>query len=144
MPLPRLLLATCLAAGAPCLAQPADAPLPGAADIPVEEWSAMAMGRTLVYRIDGALWAFEHYYPGTNRVTLQLYDGSCMEGTWDYSAPLYCFHWEAEGTACFRHARRADEILILEAPSDSEGIPPMQQMTDVTDIPLTCGEPITS
>jgi hypothetical protein len=144
MPLPRLLFAVLLAAGAPGLAEPADAPLPGAADIPVEEWSAMAMGRTLVYRIDGALWAFEHYSPGTNRVTLQLYDGSCMEGTWDYSAPFYCFHWEVEGTACFRHARRAGEILIVEAPAGDEGVPPMQQMTDVTDIPLTCGEPITS
>jgi hypothetical protein len=77
-------------------------------------------------------------------VTLQLYDGSCMEGTWDYSAPFYCFHWEVEGTACFRHARRAGEILIVEAPAGDEGVPPMQQMTDVTDIPLTCGEPITS
>ena len=54
-------------------------------DIPVEEWTAMAMGRTLTYRINGAFWAFEHYYPGTDRVTLQLYDGSCMEGRWDYA-----------------------------------------------------------
>jgi hypothetical protein len=53
-------------------------------------------------------------------------------------------HWEVEGTACFRHARRAGEILIVAAPAGDEGVPPMQQMTDVTDIPLTCGEPITS
>ena len=85
-----------------------------AENIPVEEWTAMAMGRTLTYRIDGEFWALEHYYPGTNRVTLQLYDGTCMEGTWDYNAPHYCFHWETEGTACFRHARLDSEILIVE------------------------------
>ena len=117
-------------------------PVPeGAEDIPVEEWTAMAMGKTLVYRIDGQLWAHEHYFPGTNHVMLQLYDGSCMSGTWDYSEPLYCFHWDVEGTACFRHARRGDEILILEAAA-SEGVPLIQEMTAVTDIPLQCEPPI--
>ena len=65
----------------------------------------MAMGRTLTYRINGEFWALEHYYPGTDRVTLELYDGTCLQGTWDYSEPLYCFHWEGQGTSCFRHAR---------------------------------------
>ena len=76
----------------------------------------MATGRTLTYRINGEFWALEHYYPGTNRVTLQLYDGTCMEGTWDYAAPLYCFHWDGQGTSCFRHARLGAEILVIEQP----------------------------
>jgi hypothetical protein len=136
-----LLLAVALPAGAQHAA-PLD-PLEGAVDIPVEEWSRMASGRTLVYRIDGALWAFEHYYPGGNRVTLQLYDGSCLEGTWDYAAPLYCFNWDGQGTVCFRHARRDGEILIVEA-REGGGLPMLQKMTDVTDIPLTCQKPMTS
>ena len=74
----------------------------------------MAMGRTLTYRIDGAFWALEHYWPGTDRVTLQLYDGSCMEGRWDYVEPLYCFHWEGQDKSCFRHARLDGEVLIIE------------------------------
>ena len=113
-----------------------------AANIPVEEWTAMAMGRTLTYRINGQLWAIEHYYPGTNHVTLQLYDGSCMQGTWDYSAPLYCFHWDGQGTSCFRHARLDGEMLVIET-RDGLDTPMTQSMTAVTDAPLTC-EPATS
>jgi hypothetical protein len=134
------LVFTCLAG--PAVAQD-EAPLPiqGATDIPPEEWTDMAMGRTLVYRIEGKLWAYEHYYPKTNHVTLQLYDGSCMQGTWDYTAPFYCFYWDIEGTACFRHARKQDEILIIEAiPGDSP--PLVQKMTAVTDMSLSCEAPI--
>jgi hypothetical protein len=119
---------------------PGDAP---AVNIPVAEWTAMASGRTLTYRINGALWALEHYYPGTDRVTLQLYDGSCMQGTWDYSDPLYCFHWDGEGTSCFRHVREGARIVIIEA-RDGADTPMTQEMTGVSDIPLQCGPAVTS
>ncbi len=109
----------------------------GSADIPVEEWRAMSAGRTLTYRINGTFWALEHYFPGTNRVQLQLYDGSCMDGTWDYDAPHYCFHWNGQGTSCFRHARQDGTILIIES-IDGIDTPMTQQMTDVSDTPLTC------
>jgi hypothetical protein len=124
-------------------AEPQPRSFPEATDIPVAEWVAMAMGRTLTYRIDGELWAMERYTPGTNRVTLQLYDGTCMEGTWDYSAPIYCFHWDGEGTACFRHARRGEEILIIET-QDGQDTPAVQMMTGVTDVPLACGPAVVS
>jgi hypothetical protein len=114
-----------------------------AANIPVEEWTAMATGRTLTYRINGEFWALEHYYPGTNRVTLQLYDGRCMQGTWDYAEPLYCFHWEGQGTSCFRHARLDSEIVIIES-QDGADTPMTQSMTAVTDVPLSCGPAVTS
>lgn len=123
--------------------EPQGRSFPEAADIPVEEWTAMAMGRTLIYRIDGAFWAMEHYYPGTNRVTLQLYDGTCLEGTWDYTAPIYCFHWDEQGTACFRHARRGEDVLIIET-QDGQDTPALQMMTAVTDAPLSCGQAVTS
>jgi hypothetical protein len=116
---------------------------PEAADIPVADWVAMAMGRTLTYRINGEFWALEHYYPGTDRVTLQLNDGTCLQGTWDYTAPIYCFHWEEEGTACFRHAKRGDEVLIIET-RDGQDTPAVQTMTGVTDAPLHCGPAVTS
>ena len=114
-----------------------------AVDIPVEEWTAMAMGRTLTYRIDGELWAFEHYYPGTDRVTLQLYDGSCMQGRWDYAAPVYCFYWEGQDKSCFRHTRLGGEIIIIES-RDGMDTPMTQSMTAVTDMPLACGPAVVS
>lgn len=111
---------------------------PAATDIPVAEWTAMTAGRTVTYRIDGEFWAMERYDAGTNRVQLQLYDGSCMDGTWDYAAPHYCFHWTGQGTSCFRHARQDGTVLIIEA-IDGADTPMVQQMTDISDTPLTCG-----
>jgi len=141
--------ALALLMAAPSLASPSLAapPLPGvladAEEIPVTEWSAMAMGRTLVYRIDGRLWALEYYYPGSDRVALQLSDGQCLTGTWEYTAPYYCYHWVEQGTACFRHARQDGEIIVIESGSP-EGAPAVQQMSAVTDIPLSCGADLTS
>jgi hypothetical protein len=141
-PFPSALL-TALAIAVPLAAQPASKQVSTATDIPVEEWIAMAMGRTLTYRIDGALWALERYHPGTNRVTLQLYDGTCLEGTWEYAAPLYCFHWNGSERSCFRHARLGDEILIIET-QDGADTTMLQNMTAVSDIPLACGPAVTS
>lgn len=110
----------------------------GLTDIPAAEWAAMAEGRTLTYEIDGALWARERYHAGTDQVTLEFYDGTCMEGRWDHAPPHYCFHWEAEGTSCFRHVRNGGEILILET-RDGVETGAVQTMTGVSDAPLACG-----
>ena len=127
-----------LAALLPAASQTPAERLARAVDIPVEEWRSMAEGRTLTYRINGDLWALEHYTAGTDRVEIELYDGTCMSGTWDYAAPHYCFHWDGQGTSCFRHARLGDEILVIEA-SGLEEVPTTQTMTAVTDTPLSCG-----
>lgn len=145
--LPALALAWLAAAPAAAQslpdAQATPEALSEAADIPVEEWSAMAAGRTLTYRIGGELWAMERYAPAGNGVTLQFYDGTCLEGTWDYAAPLYCFHWDGDGTACFRHARLGEEILIIET-LDGADTGSVQTMTGVSDTPLACGPAVTS
>ncbi len=141
----RLTIAAAVLATLPALAaatepatEPTANPLAGLADIPVEEWTAMTAGRTLTYTIGGEFWALERYHAGGNRVTLQFYDGACLEGTWDYTAPLYCFHWEGEGTSCFRHARLGAEILILETRNGAE-TGALQIMSGASDAPLTCG-----
>ncbi len=136
------LLAALLALAAPAGAGEAADPS-GLSDIPVSEWAEMAEGRTLTYEIDGALWAHERYHPGSDRVTLQFHDGSCLEGRWDYAEPLFCFHWEAEGTSCFRHVRTGGEILVLET-RDGVETGAVQTMTGVTDLPLACGPAATS
>ncbi len=135
----RLFFAATLLAALPALAVATEPGAPtGLADIPVAEWRAMAEGRTLTYTIGGEFWALEHYTPGTDRVTLQFYDGTCLEGRWEFVAPLYCFHWEGEGTSCFRHARLGDEILVLETRDGAE-TGALQTMSGVSDAPLACG-----
>lgn len=135
----RMILAAALLAGLPVFAAGTEpGALPGLADIPVEEWRSMSAGRTLTYTIGGEFWALERYAPGTDRVTLQFYDGTCLEGRWEYVAPLYCFHWEGEGTSCFRHARLGQDILVLET-RDGVETGALQTMSAVTDTPLACG-----
>ncbi len=137
--LPALTALLLLAAG---VGEAADR-VAGSSNIPPEEWSAMAMGHTLTYKINGEFWALEHYYPGTNRVTLQINDGSCLQGTWEYKEPLYCFHWEGQEPACFRHARVGGEIVIIET-QNGQDTPMTQLMTGVSDTPLVCGPATTS
>ncbi len=132
-----------VAAAVPALPQSAPAVPEGAANIPVEDWREMAAGRTLTYRVGDELWALERYAPSGNGVTLQFYDGTCLKGTWDYAAPLYCFHWEGEGTSCFRHARVGREIVIIET-LDGADTGSVQKMTGVSDVPLACGPAVTS
>ncbi len=122
--------------------EPAEPMAEALRDIPVGEWSELAAGRTLRYTIDGEIWALERYHPDTNRVTLQFFDGKCLEGVWDYAEPLYCFHWRGEGSSCFRHVRLGEEILILET-RDGVETGALQIMTGVSDTPLAC-EPLTS
>ena len=133
-----------LALLAPFAAFAQNLPASGAnTDIPPEEWRAMAEGRTLTYEINGAFFALEHYYPHSNRVTLQASDGRCLQGTWSYQAPHYCFYWENEAPACFRHARIGSEILIIET-ENGQDTPMTQEMTHVSDAPVSCGVPPTS
>lgn len=129
-----------LLAWLPGASQVAPPAAPSAVDIPPEEWTAMTRGQTVTYRINGELWALERYFEGTNRVQLQLYDGSCMDGTWDYVAPNYCFHWLGQGTSCFRHARQDGTILIIES-VDGADTAMTQQMTEISKTPLTCSAP---
>lgn len=135
----RQILALALVAALPTLALATE---PGAptdlTDIPAAEWRAMAEGRSLTYTIGGEFWAMEHYTPGTDRVTLQFYDGTCLEGRWEYVEPLYCFYWEGEEPSCFRHARLGAEILVLET-RDGVETGALQTMSGVSDAPLACG-----
>ena len=51
--IPAALAATTLLFLLPAASQSPAERIAAARDIPVEEWTAMAMGRTLTYRIDG-------------------------------------------------------------------------------------------
>ena len=54
----------------------------GIVDIPPAEWRDMALGRTLIYTIEGDFFALERYAQSGNRVELQLSSGECLSGTW--------------------------------------------------------------
>lgn len=108
-------------------------------DIPPGEWKELALGRTLVYMIDGELFAYERYPKTGNQVELQLATGECLSGTWSHSDNAYCFDWGAATPACFRHVRVADQIMIIQQ-ENGEDTDAMQQMVGATDAPLLCGQ----
>lgn len=112
-------------------------------DIGPAEWSDMASGRTISYAIDGEVWAREYYAPTGDRVVLKFNDGSCLNGSWDYTEPLFCFHWEGNGTSCFRHVRLGGAILVLETEQGAEtgGV---QIVAGVEDVALDCSGDLTS
>lgn len=108
------------------------------ADIPLEEWRNLALGRTLVYMIGPDFFAFERYAKTGNRVELQLSNGECLSGTWSHAGTAYCFDWGDAEPACFRHVREGEDIIIIQL-ENGEDTELTQQMTGFTDAPLTCG-----
>ena len=112
-------------------------------DIPLNEWRALAQGRTVTYRIEGNLYARERYAPSGNRVAIELANGECLDGTWSHRDNQFCFAWDSGEFSCFRHIRLGREILIVHMDGD-EPSGDIQEMTDISDVPLTCTPSVTS
>lgn len=136
----RSLLAVCFV----LITAPLAAEQPGALeDIAPEEWREMVEGHSVTYNIGGAFWAREAYDPASNAVVIRMADGSCLEGTWNWAEGVYCFAWRGQGTSCFRHVRRGDDILIIPM---VDGLPSgaIQTVAGVSDLPVSCGSGLTS
>lgn len=104
-------------------------------DLTLQEWTAMTHGRTVWYRIDGALWGRESYRQD-GKVTFQFPDGECLDADWTYEAPWYCFDFgQALGGSphCFRHIRLDQRLYAL----GRSGAP--QAIDRIDDAPIACG-----
>lgn len=108
-------------------------------DIPETEWRDMALGRTLTYMVGDAPFAIERYSRTGDQVELQFANGECFTGTWTHTENLYCFDWGYDRPHCFRHVRAGDRILIINV-VDGEESGDIQEMTQVSDAPLACGQ----
>lgn len=126
---------------APAAAEPEAAPPPDLAeageDLSPEEWRRLVAGRTVWYRIGEAIWGRERYAADADRVVFQFPEGDCVEGTWIYAAPWYCFDFgDAAGLAglhCFRHLRHEGSLWALGMAGEP------QRVERIDDTPLTCG-----
>ena len=111
-------------------------------DLSPEEWQALVGGRTVWYRISGEVWGREGYRGAPGQVTFQFPDGECLEASWTYSEPWFCFDFgEALGGGpphCFRHLRHGDRLWALSRTGEPQSI----DRIDAT--PLTCGVDPTS
>lgn len=116
----------------------------GMTDIALEDWRDMVRGRTVTYSIGGDIWARETYDTGSDTVWIRLADGSCMEGIWTWAAGVYCFDWTSGEFSCFRHVRADDQILVIPVLEDGTGIGTIQTVTQISDVPASCGPELTS
>lgn len=115
----------------------------GIEEIAPAEWKRMVLGHTVTYRIGGRLWAHEAYATTGNAVEIQLFDGTCMEGVWEWADGAYCFYWSGGEDSCFRHVRADGEILVIPV---GDGMPggTIQTVAGISDLPLTCGPALSS
>ena len=112
-------------------------------DIAPTEWFDLVRGRTVVYRIGPDVWAYESYPRSGRLVSIQLADGTCMDGTWDHVDGAYCFAWENREYSCFRHARDGANILIIPV-VDGVQSGTIQTVSDITDAAVGCGNGLVS
>jgi hypothetical protein len=82
------------------------------------------------------------WLPSYTHCWVSFRDGTCFRGTWDYARPRYCYHWEGEGTVCFRHVRSGSSALVIQQADDGSNSGFLQLMTEVSDAPLACGPPL--
>lgn len=110
-----------------------------AADIEPEVWQQMTAGRTVTYKLNGALFGTEHYHPNSNRAAFQHADGTCLDGTWDFAQGVFCFYWEGQLPACFYHRQDQQGILVIAADQDGGyDFGNIQAVSEITDQPIVC------
>jgi len=127
---------------APALA--ADDPVGGGlVDLTADQWRQMVQGRTVTYLIGEERWANERYDPVGNGVSIQLADGTCMDGFWYMSEALFCFAWAMADTSCFRHVSDGDVILVIPT-VDGLTSGTIQSVAGISDTALNCSGDLTS
>jgi len=110
--------------------------------ITVEAWRALTQGKTVVYEIDGETFGYERYLGGGN-VTIQLDDGSCIDGTWYMAQAAFCFDWEDGPLNCFNHKQLDGEIYVIGLDEGLETAD-IQKVARIANIPITCGPALLS
>jgi len=129
---------------APTMAQPQTLAeiLSTAPEISYEDWRDMTAGKTVVYQIFGKTFGFERYQNGNN-VTIQLDDGSCIDGTWFMQETAFCFDWEGGPLNCFHHKRVGDTIYIVGLDNGKESAD-IQIVSRIDNTPISCGPALLS
>lgn len=125
-------------------AVPEDDAIGGMKDIPIDDWREMVRGRTVTYSIGGDVWARETYDTGSDTVWIRLADGTCMDGVWTWNDGVYCYAWSSGEFSCFRHVRSQGSILVIPVLEDGTGLGTIQTVTQISDVPASCGPELTS
>lgn len=117
------------------LAAPAGAQAP----ITIEEFEALAEGRTLYFSAQGLAFGAEQYFPG-RRSIWQFRDGSCEAGVWWPVGEAICFRYEGEDIVqCWRFLPREDGLAAAAVGDGGEdGLVLELERSDT--VPLACDD----
>lgn len=140
------LAALCAAIVTPVLADASSPPLaPGDVPYSEAEWRSKVDGKTVYYFIDGQFFGREYYFADSKFARFQHVSGVCLEGTWSYAAEnqSFCYEWPTN-TACFYHAARGEEIVILPVEPDADGEYNMQTVGSIVPGGFDCQTGLTS
>ena len=118
------------------------AQLAQATNISVDEWRALTKGKTVVYEVGGETIGYESYLGGGN-VTIQLDDGSCIDGTWYMEQAAFCFDWQGGPLNCFHH-KRLDGMIYVVGLRNGVETPDIQKVSRIADLPVSCGPALLS
>lgn len=110
--------------------------------ISFEAWRVLTNGKTVVYEIDGETYGYERYLGGGN-VTIQLEDGSCIDGIWYMAQTSFCFDWEGGPLNCFNHKQLDGDIYVIGLENGAETTD-IQKVSRIANIPITCGPALLS
>ncbi len=116
--------------------------LSAASNISFKEWQNLTAGKTVVYQIEGETYGYETYR-GNGNVTIQLSDGSCIDGTWFMQQAAFCFDWQDGPLDCFHH-KRLDGVIYIVGLENGVEFDSIQEVSRIIDTPVTCGPALLS
>ncbi len=103
------------------------------------EWYDLTIGKTVIYQSFGLESGREYYPPSGNTIFYQTIVGTCMEGTYSYDAPSFCFQWQGNDLACFDQKWVENEIYIIS--KQNGGI---HFVADIIEAPFRCAPALLS
>ena len=103
------------------------------------QWRELTAGNTVIYELDGQVFAYEQYLDDGSLFLIRTDDQSCQRGTWFMRGTAFCFNWEIERQVCFHHKRLGDAIYILELRNGIE-INEYQRVIAIEPRPMQCGQ----
>lgn len=103
--------------------------------IGLEEFRALVDGKTVYYATpDGVPIGREYFPPGRNSAVYVHVDGPCLNGTWRYAWPVFCFKYRQQ-PSCWSTYWDGDRIFVLS--DDGQ----LQQITAIVENePLVCND----
>lgn len=107
------------------------------------DWRSITDGGTVVYEINGAVVAYEHYLDENQVVLVRTATNACEYGTWFMQEKTFCFRWEGRPLVCFNHKVLDEDTYVIRLNNGLE-TNDIQLVAEIIERPLQCGPDLLS